>query len=122
MICARILNFYPHTQALRAIPVVQELRDATAEVRELLAEIGLRFKAGDAAEELLIRLEQRLAALVSQMSSTAELPLEMRDEITELLSRVHEAVAAGTEWLDATGPELASQNTQVRLRRTYGVP
>lgn len=122
MIRARNLVFYPLPQALRAIPVVQELRDATTEAGELLAEIVLRFKAGDAAEELLARLERRLAVLVPRAADAVELPAELRDEIAELLVQVHEAVAAGTEWLDAAGPELATQHTRERLRRTYGAP
>ncbi|MFM8274118.1 MAG: hypothetical protein ACKODX_17565 [Gemmata sp.] len=102
--------------------MIQELHGATTEARQLLAEIGLRFKAGDVAEGLLERFEQLLTTILSQMSNAAAIPPELRNEIADLLELVQATVATGTQWLDAAGAELASQNTQARLRRAYGVP
>lgn len=101
--------------------MIQELRDAVADATALVAEIGVRFASGDPVPELVARLESRLSVL-AQLSTGAELPAELRDEIADLLARVGETVAAGDEWLAQTGPELASEHTRQRLRRVYGVP
>jgi hypothetical protein len=121
VILARFLLFLPLPPALWAIPVLQELREQLAAATELVAEIGLRFKQGDAAEEQVALLESRLATLVPLASGTVELPPDLRAEITELLSRVQETVATGDDWLARTGPELATQHARQRLRRAYGV-
>lgn len=91
-----------------------------AAATELVAEIGLRFKQGDAAEEQVAQLESRLAA-VAQQAGTVEVPSDLREKIAELLSRVQETVATGDEWLARTGPELATQHARQRLKRAYGV-
>lgn len=101
--------------------MIQELRDAVADASALVAEIGIRFESGDPVPDLVARLESRLS-VVAQLYTGAELPVELRDEIAELLTRVGETVTAGDEWLAQAGPELASEHTRQRLRRTYGVP
>ena len=100
--------------------MLQELRQAVATATELVTEIGLRFKMGDPATGLLKRLESTLAILGRQSTAAVDLPDDLRAEITRLLSRVQDAVTAGDDWLDQTGPELASQLIQQRLRRAYG--
>lgn len=100
--------------------MLQELRELVAAATELVAEIGLRFKQGDSADEHVVQLESQLATLVQQASGV-ELPPDLRTEIAALLSRVQETVATGDEWLARTGPELASQHARQRLRRAYGV-
>jgi hypothetical protein len=122
VIRARFLLFIPLPPALWAIPVLQELRETVAAATELVAEIGLRFKQGDPAEEQVARLESQLATLAEQASGAAELPPGLQAEIAALLSRVGETVATGDEWLARTGPELATQHARQRLRRAYGVP
>lgn len=89
-----------------------------ADATVLIAEIGVRFEAGDPAPELVDQLESRLAVL----APPAELPDELRADIAALLARVEATVSAGAEWLAQAGPELASKHTQQRLRRAYGVP
>jgi hypothetical protein len=120
VICASDLLFIPHQPALWAIPVLQELRELVAATTELIAEINLRFKAGDPASELIRRLESSLAVLAQRTSGVTELPDDLRTEIARLLSRVQDAVTTGDAWLDQTGPELAAQQLRQRLRRTYG--
>ena len=112
--------FIPYHPALWAIPVLQELRELVAIATELIAEIDLRFKAGDPANELIRRLESTLAVLAQRTSGVTELPDDLRTEIAHLLSRVQDAVTTGDAWLDQTGPELAVQQLRQRLRRTYG--
>ena len=97
--------------------------ETVAAATGLVAEIGLRFKAGDAADDLFTRLDAVLVALARQVPGTAEdLPEDLRTEIARLLSLVQTAVATGDEWLARTGPELASQHVRQRLQRAYGVP
>ena len=97
--------------------------ETVAAATGLVAEIGLRFKAGDAADDLLAQLDADLAALTRPVPGTAEdLPEDLRTEIARLLSLVQTVVATGDEWLARTGPELASQHVRQRLQRAYGVP
>lgn len=97
--------------------------ETVAAATGLVAEIGLRFKAGDAADDLFVRLDAVLAALARPVPGTAEdLPEDLRTEIARLLSLVQTVVATGDEWLARTGPELASQHVRQRLQRAYGVP
>ena len=99
------------------------MREAVAAATELVAEIGLRFKAGDAADDLLARLESILANLTRQATGPAQqLPDDLRAEIARLLSLVQTGVATGAEWLAQTGPELASLRVRQRLQRAYGIP
>jgi hypothetical protein len=103
--------------------VLQELRETVAAATDLVAEIGLRFKAGDPADELVSRLQTVLAGLFRQVAGhTGELPDDIQTEIAELLDRVQTAVADGDEWLARAGPELASQYQRERLLRAYGAP
>ncbi len=88
----------------------------------LVAEIGLRFKTGEPADELLGHLEATIATLAQQATGVANLPDDLQNEITQLLALVQEAVTTGDEWLAQTGPELASQHVRQRLQRAYGVP
>ena len=118
MIRAEFLRFFHFPQARWAIPVLQELREMVAAATELVAEIGLRFERGDPADELVTRLESRLAVLTRP---GVEVPDELRAAIAVLLVRVRETVAAGDEWLVRTGPELATQYARERLRRADGV-
>ena len=120
MIRASNLLFIPYHPALWAIPVLQELRELVAVATKLIAEIDLRFKAGDPASELIRRLESTLAVLAQRTSGVTELPDDLRTEIAHLLSRVQDAVTTGDAWLDQTGPELAAQQLRQRLQRTYG--
>jgi hypothetical protein len=98
--------------------VLQKLRETLSAATELVAEIALRFQAGDPAEEPLAQLHTLLTALPKP---TADLPDELRAEIAQLLSRVQETVAVGEAWLTQAGPELESEQLRQRLRRTYGV-
>ena len=99
------------------------MRDTVTAATGLVAEIGIRFTAGDAADDLFARLEAALATLTRQAPGTAEgLPDDLRAEIARLLSLVQTAVATGDDWLARTGPELASQHVRQRLQRAYGVP
>ena len=121
MIRARFLLFFHFIPALWAIPVLQELRETVTAATELVAEIALRFKQGDPAQEQVAQLESRLATVAQQVSGAVEVPPDLRDAIAALLSRVQDTVTAGTEWLAQTGPELAAQSARERLRRVYGV-
>jgi len=102
--------------------VLQEVRNTVAVATRLVAEIGLRFKTGEPADELLGRLEATIATLAQQAAGVANLPDDLQNEITQLLALVQEAVTTGDEWLAQTGPELASQHVRQRLQRAYGVP
>lgn len=102
--------------------MLQELRNTVAAATQLVAEIGLRFKTGEAADELLARLDATIATLAQQAAGVENLPDDLRDEITQLLALVQEAVTTGDDWLARTGPEVASQYVRQRLNRAYGVP
>lgn len=103
--------------------MLQELRDTVADATKLVAEIGLRFKAGDPADELVLHLEAVLAGMFRQMAGMAsEIPDDLRAQIAQLLNQVQIAVASGDEWLAQTGPELATLHLRQRLQRAYGVP
>jgi hypothetical protein len=98
------------------------MRVTVAGAAKLVAEIGVRFKAGDPADELMRRLEADLATLSRLTSGKVDgLPDDLRNEIAGLLALVQATVAVGDEWLARTGPELASQSTRLRLKRAYGV-
>jgi hypothetical protein len=123
VIRARLTLFIPLPTALWAIPVLQEMRETVAGAASLVAEIGLRFKAGDPADDLVRRLETELATLAQLTSGKAgALPDDLRTEIARLFSLVQETVATGDEWLARIGPELAAQHVRHRLKRAYGVP
>jgi hypothetical protein len=98
--------------------VLQELRETICTAKALVAEIGIRFKSGSPADELIAQLGALLATLPQHSN---EIPNDLQAELTELLSRVEESVLIGDNWLQQTGPELASQQLRQRLRRTYGV-
>jgi len=122
VIRVRLLLFIPLPLALWAILVLQEMRVTVAGAAKLIAEIGVRFKAGDPAEELVRRLESDLATLSRLTAGKIDdLPDDLRTEMAKLLTLVQETVATGDEWLAKTGPELAAQNTRLRLNRAYGV-
>jgi hypothetical protein len=121
VIRARLLLFIPLPLALWAIPVLQELRETVAAAIKLVAEIDLRFKSGVPADELLGRLDAAIATLTQQATGVADLPEDLRNEITQLFSLIQTAVTTGNEWLARTGPELASQHLRQRLHRAYGV-
>ena len=122
MIRARLLLFIPLPPALWAILVLQEIRETVAAAAKLVAEIGVRFRAGDPANELVGRLETALATLTRLTSGTADdLPDDLREAMARLYSLVQATVAIGDEWLARTGPELAAQNARLRLKRAYGV-
>jgi hypothetical protein len=122
VIRARLLLFIPLPLALWAIPVLQELRETVTAANQLVAEIDFRFKTGAPAGELLARLDTVIATLAQQATGVAELPDDLKNEITRLFSLVQTAIATGNEWLALTGPELASQHLRHRLHRVYGVP
>jgi hypothetical protein len=122
VIRARLLLFIPLLPARWAIPVLQELRKTVATATKLVTEIDLRFKTGASADELLGRLDDAIATLTQQATGVADLPEDLRNEITRLFSLVQTAIATGNEWLARTGPELASLHLRQRLQRAYGVP
>ncbi|MDY3551624.1 hypothetical protein R5W24_000702 [Gemmata sp. JC717] len=90
---------------------------------ELTAELGNRFKVGDAAPELVAQLVARVAALDRQLTQTASVPDDLRAAVAELLSLVRETTATGGRWLDAVadGPELASYRMRARVQKVYGL-
>ncbi|QJW94377.1 hypothetical protein FTUN_1897 [Frigoriglobus tundricola] len=122
MIRARLFLFVPLPLALWAILVLQEMRATVAGAAKLIAEIGVRFKSGDSALELIRRLETELATLFRLSAGKVhDLPDDLRTEIAQLLARVQATVAIGDDWLARTGPELATQHVRLRLKRAYGV-
>ncbi|WP_171470390.1 hypothetical protein [Frigoriglobus tundricola] len=98
------------------------MRATVAGAAKLIAEIGVRFKSGDSALELIRRLETELATLFRLSAGKVhDLPDDLRTEIAQLLARVQATVAIGDDWLARTGPELATQHVRLRLKRAYGV-
>ncbi len=98
------------------------MRATVAGAAKLIAEIGVRFKSGDSAPELIRRLETEIVNLFRLTSGKVDdLPDDLRNEIAKLLALVQTTVAVGDDWLARTGPELASQHVRQRLRRTYGI-
>jgi hypothetical protein len=98
--------------------VLQELRETICTAKSLVAEIGIQFKSGSPAEELITQLGALLATLPQHSN---EIPSDLQAALAELLFQVEESVLIGDNWLEQTGPELASQQLRQRLRRTYGV-
>jgi hypothetical protein len=94
--------------------IYQKLNTAT----ELVAEIAKRFQGGDPAEKELAGLAACLAGLAAHDPAT--LPDDVRGAVGLLLRRLDAALAAGGEWLEKAGPELASQQVRQRLQKVYG--
>ena len=89
---------------------------------ELTAEIGDRFKVGDAAPELVARLAAMVATLERELALADTVPEDLRTAITELLALVQETTTAGGHWLaTADGPELANYRMRVRVQKVYGL-
>jgi len=119
VICARLFLFIPAPLALGAIPVLQELRAAISAATAVVAEIEVRFKSGDSADALIAKLGSLVAVLARHPADT--IPAELQSEIAQLLVRIQETVGVGEDWLERTGPELASHHCRQRLQRAYGV-
>lgn len=99
--------------------MLQELRDTVAAATALAAEIGLRFKSGDSADDALVRL----AELLDRMPVLPDaLPDDLRRALTELSASVGTAIDAGGSWLADTGPAITADRVRDRLHRAYGVP
>lgn len=99
--------------------MLQELRETLTAATSLVAEIGIRFKSGNPADELIAQLGSLLADLAPR---APELPPDLQAELTQLLTRVEETVFIGEDWLEWAGPEIASLQARERLRRKYGIP
>ena len=97
--------------------MVQELRETLAEAAALVADLGVRFKSGDAAGESITRLQ----ALVATLTAAPDLPDDLRPQLDQLLDAVRQTLAAGDEWLARAGPELETQQLRRRVQKTYGV-
>lgn len=91
---------------------------------ELVAEIGDRFKHGDAAPEQTARLTALVAAIDLQVARAGTLTADLRAEIAGLLAQVQATTMLGGRWLEAAaaGPELANLQMRVRVQKMYGVP
>lgn len=96
------------------------MRDAT----ELVAELGERFKVGDAAPELVARLTASVAAIELELARVGTVPDDLRTAVAGLLDRVQSCAATGGRWLEAVadGPELANYFMRARVQKLYGVP
>lgn len=99
--------------------MLQEVRETVAAATALAAEIGLRLKSGDSADDALGRLAELLTRLPALPNP---LPDDLRGALTELSACVGTAVSAGGEWLAEAGPALATARVRDRLNRAYGVP
>lgn len=114
-------NFFPSPH-FWVDSVLQELRETLTVANTLIAAIGIRFKSGEPAEDLIAQLSALLAILSQQTKDLPkDIPSDLQAELTQLFSCVDESVSIGENWLRETGPELASQQLRQRLRRTYGV-
>jgi hypothetical protein len=96
------------------------LRSAT----ELISDIQLRFKRGDAAQEQVARLVTQTKLIQKYVARFGgELTSECRARIAMLIQEVQTAVSGGNAWLSrAAGPELAYQVLRQRICKTYGLP
>jgi hypothetical protein len=99
--------------------VLQEVRETVAAATALAAEIGLRFKSGDPADDALARLAELLTRLPALPHP---LPDDLRATLDELSARVASAVGTGSEWLSDSGTAIAAERVRDRLNRAYGVP
>lgn len=90
---------------------------------ELTAELGDRFKVGDAAPELVTRLAALIATLELEMARADGVPDDLRAAIADLLALVQDATATGGRWLEAVadGPELANHRMRARVQKVYGL-
>lgn len=90
---------------------------------ELTAEIGNRFKVGDAAPELIARLVSLVTTLERDLARADDVSEDLRAAIAELLILVQETTAVGGRWLEATadGPELANYRMRARVQKVYGL-
>ncbi|AWM37267.1 hypothetical protein GobsT_47890 [Gemmata obscuriglobus] len=90
---------------------------------ELTAELGERFKVGDAAPELVTRLTALVATLELQLTRTENLPDDLCAAVAELQQLLQKTTATGGRWLDAVadGPELASYWMRARVQKVYGL-
>ncbi len=91
---------------------------------ELVAEIGDRFKAGDAAPERIASLTALIATLELQLARFGTVPDDLKADIASLLALVQATTTAGGLWLAAVvdGPELANYHMRARVQKVYSVP
>lgn len=99
--------------------MLQEVRETVAAANALAAEIGLRFKSGDPADDILARLTE----LLDRMPALPDaLPEDLHRALAELSARVSTAIDTGGSWLADTGTALSADRVRDRLHRAYGVP
>jgi hypothetical protein len=96
------------------------MRVTIAAATKAVAEIAVRFKNGDSADDAIRRLNVLVPVLV-RYTTVGDLPDEVRAELAQLFDRIRDAVATGDEWLVQTEPELIALQVQKRLRRVYGM-
>jgi hypothetical protein len=101
-----------------AVAVLQDIEQTLNTATELVAEIAKSFQSGDPADKELSDLAACLAGLDGCDPTT--LPEGARARVELLHRRVEEALSLGRQWLEKTGPELASQQVRQRLQRAYG--
>lgn len=99
--------------------MLQEVRDTVAAATALAAEIGLRFKSGDPADDALARLSELLTRVAAH---TGPVPDDLRTALAELSAHMTAALSVGGEWLSGTGTAIATERVRDRLNRAYGVP
>lgn len=101
--------------------MLQELRATVKAAADDAAAIGDRFRAGDAAPELVARLAAAVAAIEHELARAAAVPDDVRADLAALLALVHATTAAGGRWMDdAAGPELANLHMKARVQKVYG--
>lgn len=104
--------------------MLQELRVTVRDATELVAELGERFKVGDAAPELVARLTASIATIELELARAGAVPDDLRTDLAALLARVQSCTATGGRWLEAVadGPELANYFMRARVQKLYGLP
>jgi hypothetical protein len=104
--------------------VIQELQRLLRAANQLVEEIGVRLKNGDAADDqvrTLVGQTRIISRYIARMGDG--LSEDCRREFHQLLVNVQKAVTIGNGWLaQAAGPELAAQALKQKLSRAYGVP
>ncbi|HEY1190671.1 MAG TPA: hypothetical protein VGE74_23770 [Gemmata sp.] len=100
------------------------MRATVKAAAEQVAEIGERFKVGDAAPELVARLATSIATIELELAHTGAVPDDLRADLAALLALVRSCAATGGRWMEAVadGPELANHHMRVRVQKLYGIP
>lgn len=91
-----------------------DIADRCARSSELIADLTRRFQTGDAATDLLARLQ-----LLWADASGLDPPPEVRDALDRLQGDIATATRAAAAWMSQTAQRMDTIARGLRMRRAY---